>query len=404
MIIGHVPPDTPSLKACSRTCRSWYIATLPHLHHTLTLCRISKNKARGGLVPLQKLDEMRLLSCVKRLRIIHCVSPPPEIFNAKGLDYFSALTNVQELGFDELDLHSFNPKAQMYLGHFIPRLRYLALRKPRGTYRQLLYFLGLFPNLDDFKLTHDRCWKSSPPHPVPVMQPAPSLRGKLTLIAFHGEELLRDLSKLCGGLRFYHMDLVGAEGSRLLLDTCTETLETLRVHPAQWHRIGKGGISLALARLSHQPTGNRDVILRAFGLSNSRSLRTLEIEITLTNTDSCGYGMRFLGELLSTVTSPVFSYVVILIRDDINNTHFLRYSLFSAVRDMSEVRPFRLVFRLGKLPLDGEGNRERLKGLIEAEVAKGGLGPLPRPPVIVPYTRVAWTVESTDHLLAAAAL
>ena len=403
MIIAHIPPDTPSLKACSRTCRSWYIATIPHLHHTLTLRRISKAGSRGGLVPLQNLNKMQLLPFVKRLRVMDCASPPPEIFNAQALVYFSALTNVQELGFDELDLHLFNPQARLYLGQFMPGLRYLALRKPRGTYYQLLYLLGLFPNLDNLKLTHDRCFKLPDPV-VPAPQSAPLLRGRLTLAWFHGLDFLRDLSKLCGGLRFHHMDLVGADGSRLLLDTCAGTLETLRVHPTQWHCIGTGGVLLVLARLTHQPTGHRDDILRVFDLSNSRTLRSLEIEIAMTNFHRSGYGVGFLGDLLSTVTSPVFSDVVITLQDDIVRSHFLRYNLFTAVRDMSKVKSFRLVFRLGKLSRDGEGDRERLKGLIEAEAAKGGLGPLSQPPVIVPYTRVAWSVGSDDHLLAAAAL
>ena len=242
MIIGHVPPDTPSLKACSRICRSWYIATLPHLHHTLTLCRISEDRIGGGLVPLQKLNKMRLLSFVKRLRIMHCNYtanyPPPEIFNAQGSVYFSTLTNVQELGFDGLDLTAFNPLAQLHLRHFMPRVRYLALRRPRGTYCQLLYFLGLFPNLDDLKVTLSYCWKSQP-DPGPVPQSAPPLRGRLTLAWFQAEEFLRDLAKLCGGLRFHYIDLFGMEPSRFLLDTCAETLETLHVYPAQWNYSGK---------------------------------------------------------------------------------------------------------------------------------------------------------------------
>ena len=402
MVIGHIPPDTPSLKACSRICRSWYIATLPHLHHTLTLRQISDDRSRGGLVPLQKLNKMRLLLFVKRLRIMHCGHLSPEIFNAQALVYFSALTNVQELGFDELDLQLFNPQAQLYLGQFMPRLRYLALRKPRGSYRQLLYLLGLFPNLDDLKLTHDRCFRLPDP-PVPAPQSTPLLRGRLTLTWFHGLEFLRDLSELCGGLRFHYIDLVGIGCSRLLLDTCAETLETLRVHPTQWNYMGKGGVSTVINCLTHQPTGTgyRDSIRRTFDLSNNRSLRTLEVEIALTDS---GYAMGFLEDLLSTITSPVFSDVVIILQDIIVHRDIPLNALFRAVRDMCEVKPFRLVFRLGKLPLDGEGNREKLKGLIEAEAAKGGLGPLLHPPVIVPYTRVTWSVGSDGHLLAAAAL
>jgi len=135
MITAHVQFDTQTLKACSRTCRSWYIATLPYLHHTLTLCRKDWNRVRGGLIPLQKLNKMQLLPFVERLRISHCYADPvlpSEIFNAKCLAYFSALTNVQELGFNRLDLRLLIQQAQPYLGHFMPRLRSLALVEPEG--------------------------------------------------------------------------------------------------------------------------------------------------------------------------------------------------------------------------------------------------------------------------------
>ena len=37
MIIAHLIYDKRSLLACSQTCYSWYIATVPHLHHALII-------------------------------------------------------------------------------------------------------------------------------------------------------------------------------------------------------------------------------------------------------------------------------------------------------------------------------------------------------------------------------
>ena len=83
--------------------------------------------------------------------------------------------------------------------------------------------------------------------------------------------------------------------------------------------------------------------------------------------------MRFIRDLLSTVTSPVFSEVVIILQagvvDDLNI-----HTLFPAVQYMSEARPFRLVFWLEKLRRDGEYDMERLKEMISVEAAEGGLG------------------------------
>jgi len=125
MIIAHVLLDTPTLKACSVTCRSFYLATLPHLWHTLICHGRNLDPAREGFIPIQKLGEMQLLPLVKRLQIVqHDNDPwfPPTIPDAQTLVYFSAFTNVQELGFVEVDLSKLTPRAQQYFGHFAPTL------------------------------------------------------------------------------------------------------------------------------------------------------------------------------------------------------------------------------------------------------------------------------------------
>ena len=173
LIIAHILPDTPTLVACSTTCRSLYIAALPHLHRTVTLWGQASDSTRRGLIPLQELGRMRLLPFVKRLRILqrYGYADPwflPTIFNAQSLFYFSAFTNVQELVVDELDLRAFIPQAQLYFGQFTPTLRSLTLRTPKSDRRQLLYFLGLFPNLDDLKLIYTHTWTFIPdPAPAP---------------------------------------------------------------------------------------------------------------------------------------------------------------------------------------------------------------------------------------------
>jgi len=171
---------------------------------------------------------MQLLPLVKRLRILDYHGPT--ILTARSLVYFSALTNVQELSIDELDFRVSTPQVQLCFGQLAPTLRSLILRTPRGTRHQLLYFLGLFTNLDDFKLVRDRTEESTPA-PVLVPQLAPPLRGRLTLASFGREVFLRDLSKLSSGLRFRSMDLHEAGGVRFLLDSCARTLQTLRIYP-----------------------------------------------------------------------------------------------------------------------------------------------------------------------------
>ena len=51
------------------------------------------------------------------------------------------------------------------------------------------------------------------------------------LTCFRREDLVKNMIDLFGGLHFRHMDLFRVQCVRLLLDACTETLETLRLYP-----------------------------------------------------------------------------------------------------------------------------------------------------------------------------
>ena len=155
-----------------------------------------------------------------------------------------------------------------------------------------------------------------------------------------------------------------------------------------------------LASLTQQLTGSRESFLRSFDLSNNRSLRSLEIEIAPTsNLRNNTTGMGFLRDLLSTITSPAFSDVVIILPDIVvHDARFLQNTLFRVVRDICEEKPFHLVFWLEKHHQDGDADWERLKRMIGVQAAEGRLGPLLHPPVIVPYTRSAQSLES-EHLL-----
>ena len=157
----------------------------------------------------------------------------PEWLGSRTLRCFSALTNLQELGIDNLQVSSFMPNIQKYFGHFAPTLRFLALREPEGSCRQILYLIGLFPNLQDLKLCYPIPSQEQESTADSTLVPlfVPPLRGRLTLTCFTREALLKDMIALFGGLRFKYMDLFRVKGVPLLLDACAETLETLRLYP-----------------------------------------------------------------------------------------------------------------------------------------------------------------------------
>ena len=102
-----------------------------------------------------------------------------------------------------------------------------------------MYFIGLFPNLQDLKLDCRSLGGENNSNAGATLIPVsvPPLRGRLILIFFAEVTLMKDMIAFFGGLRFRHMDLFEVKCTRLLLDECSETLETLRLYPND--RYGK---------------------------------------------------------------------------------------------------------------------------------------------------------------------
>jgi len=237
LIISHFIRDTRTLLSCSMTCYSWYIAAVPHLHHTLTTddyISTMRDWKYKWPRPLRNSYNLGLLPFVKqfRIRAPHNLFTPQKL-NWWTLHYFSALTNLQELGIDNLQVPSFMPNIQRYFGHFAPTLRLLALREPVGSSRQILYFIGLFPNLQDLKLCYNCSMNIREGTADVDLTPlsVPPLCGRLTLMCFAKEKLVKDMITYFGGLRFRYMDLFRVKCVRLLLGACADTLEGLRLYP-----------------------------------------------------------------------------------------------------------------------------------------------------------------------------
>jgi hypothetical protein len=239
MIISHFICDTRTLLACSGTCRSWNIAATPHLHYSLTTtfgeARCPQDKKYQWPKPLKESHELQLLPFVKRLRIRQRVGFKfsSERLDSSTLCYFSALTNLQELHIQDLQIPSFMPNIQQYFGHFAPSLRQLSLLEPKGSCRQLLYFIGLFPNLQHLILFRPLLTdEAEGAADLALIPPSiPPLSGWMLLVCYKGKALIEGMIELFGGLRFRCMHLHEVEHTRLLLEACAGTLETLRLHP-----------------------------------------------------------------------------------------------------------------------------------------------------------------------------
>ena len=391
MIIVHLIYNTRSLLACSLTCYSLYIVTVPHPHHTLitqTYRRYPDRKLKLPK-PLWDVYNLGLPPLVKKFHICgaersDCRVFSPKLFSWCTLRHFTALANVQELGIDHLDIPSFIPRINRYFGHSLPTVHSLALGEPQGSRRQIIYFIGLFKHLEDLKLIYDKVDSQDEPADDLTLVPAflPPLRGRLTVTCFTRVGILKDMIDLLGGIRFRYMSLFNVVGMRLLLDACAETLETLQLHPTDPR--GKELSPSGLQVLTGNFTGVSSI--RDFDLSRNKALRTLEVTgrgivCALFQAGSLEATTGPLAHALSTIASSAFTEVTIFYRDyDFLGVVDQQFKVFRAMR---KIRGFQLV--LCADTWDGVGNYTMgvLKRGVAVDEAKRGLGGnFPEPLVI----------------------
>jgi hypothetical protein len=314
MVIAHLIHDERSLLACSLTCYSWYIASVPHLYHTLVtpLWQWPGEFKPGWPEQLRSMHKLGLLPLVKKYHIRQAdrryyLGFSPKRFNYRTLCHFWALTNVQELGIDFLDIPSFIPSIRRHFKHLFPSVRSLSLRAPKGSHRQVIYFIGQFQHLEDLKLRCGICNFEDEPADNAILIPpfTPPLRGRLTVVGLKKVGLLKEMIDIFGGIRFCYLEIYDVGEMRLLLDACAKTLETLWLYSTD-----PQGEQLSLRRMQI-PANNSagEYSFQDFNLSCNKSLRTLEIRARFAS--SAG----LLTYALSTITSPAFSTVTIIYWD-----------------------------------------------------------------------------------------
>jgi len=242
MIIAHLVYDTNSLRTCTMTCYSWYLAAVPHLHNILITHTNSLDRKFRWPNPLRHMHALGLFPLVEILWVHRDYGNDSnnngnlvfssKQFNHRILRQTSALVNVQRLMVDNLDISSFMPRIQQYFKNFLPTVRELVLAEPKGTRRQITYFVGLFQHLEDLEIHYGVDFSGEPVDNLMLIPPfAPPLRGWLRLSHLTGVGLLEDMIYLYGGLRFSYMALCNVEGTKLLLEACAETLKELELYP-----------------------------------------------------------------------------------------------------------------------------------------------------------------------------
>jgi len=203
----------------------------------------------------------------------------------------------------------------------------LSLRKPGGSCRQIVFFIGLFQHLEDLRLLDGILGGAGPVDDLTLIPPfTPPLRGRLTAVWFRRVDILKDMINLFGGIRFRYMHVRFAKGIQLLLNACAESLETLCFDPTdlRGEQLSPKGIPF----LGNNFTAGSS--FRDFGFSRNNSLRTLEIPAPSIIGPKHGFfapNPDTLGSLRttpSTITSLIFSEVIVAYRghDDFSSVAF----------------------------------------------------------------------------------
>ena len=229
----------PSLCSFALTCYSWYIAAVPHLHPTLQIFIDDFPGPVRSRPPIRHMHRLGFLPLVKTVRIYNFPAGfSSKRFNHSFLCQFLEFTNVQRLEIDNLDIHSFMPTIQKYFGPFLPTLRSLYLREPKGSKRQIIFFIGMFRYLDNLSLYCSRPREIGPEKDLtPAPHFAPPLRGRLVVLNWAETSLFLDMVRFFGGIRFSAMSLYNVPGTRYLLRACANTLRVLRLH--LFDRVGE---------------------------------------------------------------------------------------------------------------------------------------------------------------------
>lgn len=306
------------------------------------------------------------------------------------LRHFSALTGVRELEIDYLDIPNFMPQILRYFEHFSPTVRSLVLRGPKGSHRQIIYFIGLFQHLQDLRLIDSRAGFLGESADDPMLIPlfVPPLRGSLTVRSFATKGLLKVMINLFGGIRFRFMYLLHVNGipTLTLLNACTKSLECLMLYPP-----GSSGeqLSLKVVRvLTNDFTGGYSLL--DLDLSQHKYEYVLASSLDRTPTNGCPDTTTFLKHVLSTIppsTSldatvtyadydlpgrsshsfwPQLSQVV---RVEETTQH---HRLFEVLHEVHKVRSFRLTLYASVFGCRGETLVRRLEEAVAEEDLKGG--------------------------------
>ena len=115
-----------------------------------------------------------------------------------------------------------------------------------------------------------------------------------------------------------------------------------------------------------------------FDLSCNTALQSLEVRAT-GGFQECN--RHTLQEALRTITSPVFSEIIVVFNEE--DVHWPPPGMIDVLREMYEIKNFRLVFYLEASEESRVSNLQVLKETTQEAVGNGSFNFLPYPPLVI---------------------
>lgn len=383
MVVAHITYDMPTLIACSETCYSWYLASVPYLHPTLYVNIDSWDPQHQWPNPILSMHALGLFPFVENVQIRSGLLGNEfyqGLLSKRVLRHFSQLRNVRHLEIDKLDTASFIHKLRQYFGHFLPTVQSLSLKAPKGSRWQIIFFIGLFEHLQDLSLHDSKAGYGVTESELGqgLVPPFfPPLQGRLTVWRFRRGNLFKDMVQVFGEIRFREMDLFDTDGTPVLLNACTNTLRSLRLYPTDPYKVTN------------------------FDLGRNKSLRTLEITAgsidDALKADTLPNVSKMLDRPLQTIRSSIFSVVKViyqefdfqgiqtahrsnwphlhrLSRDEKTEENSRHQQRFELLREICKKRELQLELHADVWAPVGDYSVRRLNDAVAAEKKRNGFG------------------------------
>ena len=242
-ILQYLSEDLPTLKACSLTCKIMLGSARPLIESWLCLSPARKQKLNvrsiKSLLKRSKktLDSLERLADMDRRGLLlhtrHLVLKMDELSLVPQsllpyIPFFLYIDNLQTLVIDGLDVTAFIPVFNSCLGMFTRSVRSLDIRHIWDSDRQLLWFIGQFPSLEDLSIRS--CYALYyflGPSP-PLIPTSPPLRGHLNLSTIWDSQTFCDaLAHFPGGLHFTSVELKGCGKPESIIMACRLSLRSI---------------------------------------------------------------------------------------------------------------------------------------------------------------------------------